>query len=347
MSGVRVGAAAAIAAMSALACASWAGAPDWLDGTSSAHPRERYLVGLGEGDDLESAGTRARAEIARIFEVRIEDAVTDRVEGAMGGPGGAGVVESVTIETRTSASGVFEGVEIAQTWADPQTRRVYALAVLDKRAAHRAFGREIAARDAEIAGELRSAEAAPDTLDESRALARALRASRERDVLVARARVVRSDATAAVSAGDPGSAALSERLASAMRAVRFAVSAREVGPADGGDRGDLPVLRDGVAESLTGLGFRVGGGEAALARVDCRLGLRPVDRGGTGWSHYRWDGACEVSGSGTVRLSSAASGSESHPVDATARTKALAVGGAALRSALDRDFRRYLYEDEE
>ena len=50
---------------------------------------------------------------------------------------------------------------------------------------------------------------------------------------------------------------------------------------------------------------------------------------------------------GGFSVITAASGSESHPVDATARTKALAVGGAALRSALDRDFRRYLYEDEE
>jgi hypothetical protein len=339
----RGSAAGVIAVLAAVACASLGGRPDWLDGTSREHPRERYLVGVGEGDDLDSAGTRARAEIARIFEVRIDDAVTDRMEG--GGPADAPDSEQVTIETRTVASGVFEGIEIAATWTDPATRRSYALAVLDKQRAGLRLAREIAARDEEIASELRNAASAVDGLDECRALSRAARASRARDALAARARVVRTQGAPPIATGDPGSAALSRRLAAAMDDVRFVVSAHEVGLGDGRDRGDLPALRAGVSEILTGLGFRTEGDVAPSGRVDCHLGLRAVDRGRGGWIHYRWEGACDLSGSGTVVLTTSVSGSESHPVDATARTKALAVGGEALRSALDRDLRRYLYEE--
>ena len=65
---MRVGGGIMLACV-ALACAVGA-RPDWLDGRHPEYPRERYLVGVGDAEALDGARDRARAEIARVFEVR-------------------------------------------------------------------------------------------------------------------------------------------------------------------------------------------------------------------------------------------------------------------------------------
>ena len=329
------------------ACATGRGQPDWIDGSAAAYPKDRYLIGVGEGADLDAAGDRARAEIARIFEVRIEDAVLDRSETVTVTENArrrSSIVERIAVETRTTTQAALEGVEIAEIWKDTTAQRVYALAVLDARRAHRRLLERAAEREAEVAGLLESAEAARGVLTEARARVGAARGSRERDALLARARVVGPVDPATLERG-PATAALERALAAALARTDFAVRARETDASGGGE---LPGLRDALAARLARMGFRAADAGSPLAelQVDCRLALLRIERGGAGWLHYRWEGACDVADASGVVLSAAHAGSESHPVDGTARTKARARAERVLAEAVERELQRYLYGEE-
>jgi hypothetical protein len=329
------------------ACAGGRGRPDWIDGSAAAYPRERYLIGVGEGESLDAARDRARAEIARIFDVHIEDAVVDRSEEVAvmeGARRRSSIVERIAVETRTSTRAELEGVEIAETWQDSASQRVYALAVLDARRAHRRLLEQAAARDADVVDLVADAEGAGGALGEVRARVAAARASRERDALLVRARVV-GPVDRATLEGAPGTAALERGLEAALARTGFELRARETGAPGAGD---LPGLRDALAARLTRMGFRAADPALAPAalRVHCRLALQRVERGGAGWWHYRWEGACDVADASGVAISAADAGSESHPVDATALAKARARAEQALAEAVERELQRYLYGEE-
>ena len=35
-----------------VACVALRGQPDWIDGSAAAYPKDRYLIGVGEGDEV-------------------------------------------------------------------------------------------------------------------------------------------------------------------------------------------------------------------------------------------------------------------------------------------------------
>jgi hypothetical protein len=352
---IRGGTARSVIACGGLALLACAGSgPEWLDGSAEAYPNDLYLVGVGSGPGLDAARDRARAEIARSFEVHIEDEVLDRTASTSSPEGSSSartVVEQIAIETRTTTEVELEGVRIAGLWTDPASQQAYALAVLERRSAGRAFLDEVERRDAEAEGHLAAARVEVDSLARVRALVRAVRASQARDVFAARARVVGASANA--SDERSRTAELERELLGAISDVRFAVRAREVYLPGGQYRGELAGLRSGIADRLTGMGFRVeegrgGAGKARTptARVHCNLGLEPVERGNPDWKHFQWDGSCEVEGSSGVLVSAARSGSESHPNRWTARVKALERGEGALTAAVERDLRAYVYSED-
>ena len=328
------------------ACATGRGQPDWIDGSASAYPKAQYLIGIGEGGDLDAARDRARAEIARVFEVRIEDTVVDRSELVVlteGARRRSSIVERIAAETRTTTEAALEGVEIAETWEDPGTQRVYALAVLDKRRAQRRLLEQVRQRTEEISRFREAAEGADGALARIRAQVSAARASREVDRLLAQARVV--GPVDWVIGEEVLTATLELLVVLELARAEFAVRAR--GPGTAGD-GDLPGLRQALTARLTRMGFRAADAASALAalQVDCRLALQPIERGQPSWAHYRWEGACDLADASGVVLSAADSGSESHPVDATARAKARVWAEQILAEAVERELQRYLYGEE-
>jgi hypothetical protein len=332
------------------ACAAGRGQPDWIDGSAAAYPKAQYLVGIGEGDHLDAARDRARAEIARIFEVRIEDSVVDRSEMVAvmeAARRWSSIVERMAVETRTTTEVALEGVEIAETWEDPVTRRVYALAVLGKQRAQRRLLEQAKRRTEEILGFREAAKRANGALARVRAHVSAARASRERDRLLAHARVVGPVHSTLLEAPvlEVQTEVFELQVLEQLARVEFAVCARGAGTS--GD-GDLPGLREALTARLTRMGFRAADAASALAalQINCRLALQPIERGQPGWAHYGWEGACDVADTSGAVLSAADSGSESHPVDTTARAKARARAEQILAEAVERELQRYLYGEE-
>ena len=110
-------------------------APDWVNGVSSRYPAAQYLIGRGAAANLDDAKDRARADLAKIFEVGISAESSDiqTFERVSAGNNGASESKgqlqiSRNIQTRTDR--VIRGVEIADLWKDPQSGTQYALAVL-------------------------------------------------------------------------------------------------------------------------------------------------------------------------------------------------------------------------
>lgn len=109
--------------------------PDWVNGVSSRYPAGQYLIGRGAAADLDDAKDRARADLAKVFEVGItaESSDIQTFERVTAGNNGAGESKgqlqiSRNIQTRTDR--VIRGIEIADLWQDPQSGTHYALAVL-------------------------------------------------------------------------------------------------------------------------------------------------------------------------------------------------------------------------
>lgn len=166
------------------------GQPDWVSGVSSRYPASQYLLGRGAAADLDDAKDRARADLAKVFEVAISAESSDlqtfeRVAKADGeAESKAQLRISRDIQTRTDR--VIHGVEIADLWQDPKSGTHYALAVLRRLQAAQTLRDDIQRLD--DATQLYVAKAK----DESDLLKRIAAASRAVEAQVERATAQRS-----------------------------------------------------------------------------------------------------------------------------------------------------------
>lgn len=107
--------------------------PAWVMGESTSYPRTSYLTGVGEGDSITVAKSRARAEIAKVFEVDIRAQSSDSSQyessqlGSLTTESGS---LSVSQQLQTQTKQLLRGVETPKVWQDPASKRYYALAIL-------------------------------------------------------------------------------------------------------------------------------------------------------------------------------------------------------------------------
>ena len=160
-------------------CASTGGKPDWVDGNSARYSDSKYLIGRGQAGAQHEAKDRARADLAKIFQVAIdvETADTQTYQAAEGQSRNEAAV-SRTIITRTEQ--IIEGVKIAEIWQDPATRTHHALAVLPRMQAANNLRQEIARLDLATGSYIRQARGGADPLLQIAAASRALDAQMER-----------------------------------------------------------------------------------------------------------------------------------------------------------------------
>lgn len=112
-------------------------APEWVDGSSERYPPGTYLVGIGSAEHLAVARDRARADLAKIFRVSINETSRDEQQYRQQGDAAEYAAE-VERELVLRTDQVLEGVTVPESWQDPDSKRYHALAVLDRaRAASR------------------------------------------------------------------------------------------------------------------------------------------------------------------------------------------------------------------
>ncbi len=266
------------------------GPPDWLTGQARDYPPERYLTGIGEGRQASTARDRARADLAKSFEVAIAETSSDLSEFRDEGSGRSSR-QRISRDIRTRTFQVLEGVEIAELWFDPVGRRYHALAVLQRDRARRSLIAQIDPLDRQTADYLERADAA-DRLGRIAYLARAIELQRRRERLQRLLRVVDTSGR-----GRPARwsiEALTALLDTAFDGLRVE---RRVEACDEGDRAAVArALDSGLARA----GVEVDPG-ADLVLV-ARLSLDPpVERQGWTWLRGRLELAL-ASGGRTIGI---------------------------------------------
>ncbi|OGI44218.1 MAG: hypothetical protein A2V92_05425 [Candidatus Muproteobacteria bacterium RBG_16_65_31] len=171
-----------IVAAAAALLAGCASGPDWLTGESDRYRSAQYLLGRGEAASLEEAKDRARADLAKIFEVTVvvdtEDIQTYKTAGRERPAGEYAAQARRRITTR--AERIVQGIQIAELWQDPDSGAHYALAVLPRAQAAASLRQEIERLDAVTRDELERARMTGDLLLRIGIASRAYEAQLER-----------------------------------------------------------------------------------------------------------------------------------------------------------------------
>jgi len=244
-------------------CAHPPQAPDWIRNPDKGYPADRYTVGLGAGADAERAANNARAQIVR------------------------------------ATQGETEGIEIAETWIDPEPQTHWALAVLDRQALVARLQEELSALESQRNEVMSAAEGGPPERALS-AVVQALDLTASIDSIGVR--IAHLEGQKAESPPEASKrAAFEARLAEIKRSLPIEIEANEMDPKTGDPGDPLDELRRALAQQVIALGFPVaetgGWGVAestwlvARARVATeRLQLLKRDR----LVAVHWDAALEI-----------------------------------------------------
>jgi len=109
--------------------------PDWINAASRDYPANAYLLGRGQSDNRALAQDRARADLSKIFQLRVIEESEDTVKFesqdlAVKEAGKTTSSASRYITTQTDQ--IVAGIRIAELWQDPVNKQFHALAVLDR-----------------------------------------------------------------------------------------------------------------------------------------------------------------------------------------------------------------------
>lgn len=154
------------------------GEPEWVrTGVSDAFPRESFLVGLGRGRSLQAAEDNARAEIAKVFESRVEQMTRETetyVEGETSrGEGGWSRRIDISQATAVETEKVLSGVEVVARYEGPNGYA--ALAVLSRHDASERLRRRARDLASRVEALVQKAREAQDPLEAARGYYQAAR----------------------------------------------------------------------------------------------------------------------------------------------------------------------------
>lgn len=243
----------AAAALLLAACATGPVRPAWVDGTDAHYKPSQYLLGRGQADTQADAQDRARADLAKVFQVDITVKSEDTLayEGAAGDAGTTGrTTAAVTRAITTKTDQIIKGIQIAQLWRDPQTHNYYALAVLPRMQAANSLRQEIEARDVATARYIDAARNTDDLLLKIAAAQRALETQIARSAYQKSLKIV--DVSGVGIPPQWNAATLRVDLDTLLRRMRIAAAADPV---------PLPGLQDDLAGGLSAAGFLVDKGK--------------------------------------------------------------------------------------
>ncbi len=109
--------------------------PDWINGLPKEYPPQIYLSGHGQSKYRAIAQDHARADLSKIFQVKLSEQSEDNVEfkgEIIKGKRLTQLQSSSSRNIKTSIDQVVSGIRIAESWQDPQSKQYHALALLDR-----------------------------------------------------------------------------------------------------------------------------------------------------------------------------------------------------------------------
>ena len=222
------------------------GTPGWVENPKSAYPENRYLVAVGEGDTRRAAENSADANLARIFESRIEsdERIADRARES---ENSFERTTDFSADINILSSQTLSNIQHAEAWQDAKGR-VHAVAYLDRRETA-ALYRDQLREQTELVDFLRvQAQETPDLLKKYAALRAAVRQADESQLLLRQLKVIHPpsvpDATPDYSANQ-----LRKALAETARRIRVRITVE-------GDEGRR--IQTVLEDLVTRYGFVVG-----------------------------------------------------------------------------------------
>ncbi len=235
------------------ACASQgkhqAAQPAWILGHGEQYPKSQYLLGVGEADTLAGAKSRARAEIAKIFNVTIDASSVDTASFASRTADQTTTAEealNIESEIQARTRQLLEGVDIAEAWRHDATRRYYALATLPRLKTAMSLRAEIERLDAATRAQVEGARAETSLLRKIRLSGEAIDLQLRRQSLDRQLRVV-------AIAGEGMAPEWSvDQLRLDRAALRSRVSIRALARGSQADK-----MQQALANVLANQGFRV------------------------------------------------------------------------------------------
>lgn len=264
--------------------------PDWVSGNSATYKPEQYLLGRGQGGTQDDAKDRARADLAKIFQVAVV-ASSEDVQQFQSTPGG-GQYEgksSRSISTRTDQ--IISGIQIRELWQDPETRNYYALAVLPRLQTAATLRQQVGQLDDATANYINQSRNTDDVFLKIAAAHRALESQQERDGLQKTLQVVDLTGRGVEPRWNTGT--LRADLDALLKRVRIASRVT----AD-----SSPGAADIVAGALAAAGFMIETGQNPDYVLQTRMNLgEPALRDGWYWQRGTLEITLTDSASGRVR----------------------------------------------
>ncbi len=292
--------------------------PNWVEGESPRWTRAQNVLGVGSGDDEESAADRARGEISRVFSSAVTvDTTVDETETNLtrGGAASSSFSQIVAQKVQTASMKMLEGVEVVERWKDGSTNRYYALAILNKGKAMAAVAERTAALDADASLWKARLEGSADRFERAKAGAKLAALLKGRLDLENDRRVLGGGALASTVDVSAARAA----AASALQALDVVVVATGEHASE---------LETGIVSGLAASGLTAKRGEPGDAGdlvVESRSGAQTVEGGDARWKWSR--------GSATITLKDGRAGKAFARFEVTERQASADPGEARRRAA--------------
>lgn len=245
---VRGAVLAAVLTLTLGGCATQSAPPAWVAGEDAKYNKKDYLTGRGQGATLAEAQNRARADLAQIFQVAIkvvaEDVQKFKSNSATTGKGQFSVdtLQRITIYTEQ----VVKGIQIAETWRDPSSNNITALAVLPRPQAEGSLRAQIRQLDETVQTSIDQSKNNADVLARISAANKAISAQLQRESLQSALQVI--DITGIGAVSPHSSARLMFDLEERLKNVRISPKIL---------KGSAPGLEEVVTGALTHAGFSV------------------------------------------------------------------------------------------
>ena len=220
--------------------------PTWVMGDSDAYSNTQYLLGRGQAATAEEAKDRARADIAKVFQVAVSVASEDmqrfKTDGMDNAAGKFESQSSRRIHTRTEQ--VVRGIQIADLWHDAATGGYHVLAVLPRLQAATSLRQNIMELDETTERHIAEAQNNPDLFLRIATATLALESQQAREIMQKSLQIV--DASGRGLPAQRDSAQLQTNLRQLLQRVKLAFTTGADAPSE---------LTDIVAGALAHAGY--------------------------------------------------------------------------------------------